>query len=84
MCVQKEKYESAKIFRELYQRVRLLGEKMKNLSENKLKCIETNDFDSCKKLQGDIDRIKNLINDINANFPENDENEKNEDDNPFK
>ena len=84
LCVQKEKYESAKIFRELYQRVRLLGEKMKNLSENKLKCIETNDFDSCKKLQGDIDRIKNLINDINANFPENDENEKNEDDNPFK
>ena len=84
LCVQKEKYESAKIFRELYQRVRLLGEKMKNLSENKLKCIETNDFDSCKKLQGDIDRIKNLINDINANFPENDEYEKNEDDNPFK
>ena len=84
LCVQKEKYESAKIFRELYQRVRLLGEKMKNLSENKLKCIETNDFDSCKKLQGYIDRIKNLINDINANFPENDENEKNEDDNPFK
>lgn len=84
LCVKKEKYESAKIFRELYQRVRLLGEKMKNLSEYKLKCIETNDFDSCKKLQGDIDRIKKLINDINANFPENDENEENEGDSPFK
>ena len=84
LCVQKEKYESAKIFRELYQRVRLLGEKMKNLSESKLKCIEINDFDSCKKLQGDIDRIKKLINDINTNFPENDENEENEDDSPFK
>ena len=83
LCVKKEKYESAKIFRELYQRVRLLGEKMKNLSEYKLKCIETNDFDSCKKLQGDIDRIKKLINDINANFPENDENEENEGDSPF-
>ena len=81
LCVQKEKYESAKIFRELYQRVRLLGEKMKNLSECKFKCIETNDFNSCKKIQADIDRIKNLINDINANFPENDENE--EDDSPF-
>ena len=84
LCVKKEKYESAKIFRELYQRVRLLGEKIKNLSEYKLKCIETNDFDSCKKLQGDIDRIKKLINDINANFPENDENEENEGDSPFK
>ena len=84
LCVKKEKYESAKIFRELYQRVRLLGEKMKNLSEYKLKCIETNDYDSCKKLQGDIDRIKKLINDINTNFPENDENEENEVDSPFK
>ena len=84
LCVKKEKYESAKIFRELYQRVRLLGEKIKNLSEYKLKCIETNDFDSCKKLQGDIDRIKKLINDINTNFPENDENEENEGDSPFK
>ena len=64
LCVKKEKYESAKIFRELYQRVKLLGEKMKNLSENKLRCIETNDFDSCKKLQRDINRIKNLINNI--------------------
>ena len=52
--------------------MRLLGEKMKNLSEYKLKYIETNDFNSCKKLQGDIDRIKNIINDINANIPEND------------
>ena len=82
LCVKKEKYESAKIFRELYQRVRQLGEKMKNLSEYKLKCIETNDFASCKKLQADIDRIKNLIIEINANFPEN-ENE-NEEDSPFK
>ena len=82
LCVKKEKYESAKIFRELYQRVRQLGEKMKNLSEYKLKCIETNDFNSCKKLQADIDRIKNLIIEINANFPEN-ENEV-EDDSPFK
>ena len=54
------------------------------MSEYKLKCIETNDFDSCKKLQGDIDRIKKLINDINTNFPENDENEENEGDSPFK
>ena len=84
LCVKKEKYESAKIFRELYQRVRLLGEKMKNLSEYKLKCIETNDFNSCKKLQGDIDRIKNLINEINANFPENDNEENENDDSPFK
>ena len=82
LCVQREKYESAKIFRELYQRVRLLGEKMKNLSECKFKCIETNDFNSCKKIQADIDRIKNLINDVNANFPENDENEE-DDDSPF-
>ena len=86
LCVKKEKYESAKIFRELYQRVKLLGEKMKNLSENKMKCIETNDFDSCKKIQGDIDRIKNLIISINTNFPEQDENEENENENdsPFK
>ena len=84
LCVKKEKYESAKIYRELYQRVRLLGEKMKNLSENKLKCIEISDFDSCKKLQGDIDRIKNLIKNINTNFPEQDENEENETDSPFK
>ena len=84
LCVKKEKYESAKIFRELYQRVRLLGEKMKNLSDSKLKCIETNDFDSCKKIQRDIDRIKNLINEINANFPENTESEENEEDSPFK
>ena len=84
LCVKKEKYESAKIYRELYQRVRLLGEKMKNLSEYKLKCIETHDFDSCKKLQGDIDRIKNLIKNINTNFQEQDENEKNETDSPFK
>jgi len=82
LCVQREKYESAKIFRELYQRVRLLGEKMKNLSECKFKCIETNDFNSCKKIQADIDRIKNLINEVNANFPENDENGE-EDDSPF-
>jgi centrosomal protein CEP104 len=82
LCVQREKYESAKIFRELYQRVRLLGEKMKNLSECKFKCIETNDFNSCKKIQADIDRIKNLINDVNANFPENDENGE-DDESPF-
>ena len=78
LCVKKEKYDSAKIFRELYQRVKLLGEKMKNLSECKLKCIETNDFDSCKKIQNDIDRIKNLIGEINANFI--DEDEKNNND----
>ena len=79
LCVKKEKYDSAKIFRELYQRVKLLGEKMKNLSECKLKCIETNDFDSCKKIQNDIDRIKNLIGEINANFID-DEDEKNNND----
>ena len=79
LCVKKEKYDSAKIFRELYQRVKLLGEKMKNLSDCKLKCIETNDFDSCKKIQNDIDRIKNLIGEINANFID-DEDEKNNND----
>ena len=79
LCVKKEKYDSAKIFRELYQRVKLLGEKMKNLSECKLKCIETNDFDSCKKIQNDIDRIKKLIGEINANFID-DEDEKNNND----
>lgn len=79
LCVKKEKYDSAKIFRELYQRVKLLGEKMKNLSECKLKCIETNDFDSCKKIQNDIDRMKNLIGEINANFID-DEDEKNNND----
>ena len=49
---------------------------MKNLSECKLKCIETNDYDACKKIQNDINRIKNLIGDVNANFID-DENEKN-------
>ena len=80
LCVQKEKYESAKIFRELYQRIRLLGEKLKSLDDLKLKCIETNDFNSCKKVEGDINRIKKLIIDVNTNFPENDENEE---DSPF-
>ena len=76
LCIKKEKYDSAKIFRELYQRVKLLGEKMNNLSECKLKCIETNNYNACKKIQGDIDRIKNLIGEINANYID-DENEKN-------
>ena len=76
LCIKKEKYDSAKIFRELYQRVKLLGEKMKNLTECKLRCIETNDFAACKKIQNDINRIKNSIGDINANFID-DENEKN-------
>ena len=76
LCVKKEKYDNAKIFRELYQRVKLLGEKMKSLSDYKLKCIESNNFDVCKKLQSDIDRIKNLIGEINPNFID-DENEKN-------
>ena len=76
LCVKKEKYDNAKIFRELYQRVKLLGEKMKSLSDYKLKCIESNNFDACKKLQSDIDRIKNLIGEINPNFID-DENEKN-------
>ena len=90
LCVKKEKYDNAKIFRELYQRVKLLGEKMKSLSEYKLKCIESNNFDECKKLQNDIDRIKNLIGEINPNFID-DENEKNnykenseENEDPFK
>ena len=90
LCVKKEKYDNAKIFRELYQRVKLLGEKMKSLSEYKLKCIESNNFDACKKLQSDIDRIKNLIGEINPNFID-DENEKNnykknneENEDPFK
>lgn len=89
LCIKKEKYDSAKIFRELYQRVKLLGQKMKNLSECKLKCIETNDYDACKKIQNDINRIKNLIGDINANYID-DENEKNnydtknENEDPFK
>ena len=90
LCVKKEKYDNAKIFRELYQRVKLLGEKMKSLSEYKLKCIESNNFDACKKLQNDIDRIKNLIGEINPNFID-DENEKNnykenseENEDPFK
>ena len=90
LCVQKEKYDSAKIFRELYQRVKLLGEKMKYLSDCKLKCIETNNFDACKRLQKDYDRIKNLIGEINPNFID-DEDEKNnykekdeESEDPFK
>lgn len=90
LCVKKEKYDNAKIFRELYQRVKLLGEKMKSLSDYKLKCIESNNFDACKKLQSDIDRIKNLIGEINPNFID-DENEKNnykenseESEDPFK
>ena len=90
LCVKKEKYDNAKIFRELYQRVKLLGEKMRSLSEYKLKCIESNNFDACKKLQSDIDRIKNLIGEINPNFID-DENEKNnykenneESEDPFK
>ena len=83
LCVQKEKYERAKIFRELYQRVRLLGEQIIILSEYKLKSIETNDFESCKKFQGEIDRIKKLINEINVNFPENNENENTEENSPF-
>ena len=90
LCVKKEKYDNAKIFRELYQRVKLLGEKMKSLSDYKLKCIESNNFDACKKLQSDIDRIKNLIGEINPNFID-DENEKNnykenseENEDPFK
>ena len=77
ICVKKEKYDSAKIYRELYYRVKLLGEKIKNLSECKLKCIEANDYEACKKLQKDIDRIKNLIEEINPNFID-DENEKND------
>ena len=90
LCVQKEKYDNAKIFRELYQRVKLLGEKMKYLSDCKLKCIETNNFDACKRLQKDYDRIKNLIGEINPNFID-DEDEKNnykekdeESEDPFK
>ena len=90
LCVKKEKYDNAKIFRELYQRVKLLGEKMKSLSDYKLKCIESNNFDACKNLQSDIDRIKNLIGEINPNFID-DENEKNnykenneESEDPFK
>lgn len=73
LCIKNEKYGKAKIFRELYQRVRLLGEKINNLFDFKLKCIEINDFEGCKKLQGEIDRIKNLINNINTNIPEKDE-----------
>lgn len=68
-CVKKESYENAKIFSELYQRVRLLAEKIKSLTDYKLKCIETNDFDMCKKLKTDIDRIKEIVKGINVNYP---------------
>ena len=90
LCVQKEKYDSAKIFRELYQRVKLLGGKINYLSECKLKCIETNKFDECKNYQKDINRIKNIIQEINANYIDNEDeknnyNEKEEQiDDPFK
>ena len=88
LCVQKEKYDSAKIFRELYQRVKLLGEKINYLSECKLKCIETNKFDECKNYQKDINRIKNLIQEINANYIDNEDEKNNEKeeqiDDPFK
>lgn len=67
-CLKKESYENAKIFSELYQRVRLLGEKIKVLTDCKMKCIETNDFDSCKKLKNDIERIKEIVNNINLNY----------------
>ena len=73
LCVKKEKYDNAKIFRELYQRVKLLGEKISNLSEYKFKCIETNEFDKCKKIQNDIDRIKKLISEVNGNYIDNED-----------
>ena len=68
LCIKNQKYDKAKIYNELYRRVRALGEKIKKLMDFKIKCIETSQFDSCKKLQYDIDRIKETINNININY----------------
>ena len=68
LCIKEQKYDKAKIYNELYRRVRALGEKIKKLTDCKIKCIETSQFDSCKKLQYDIDRIKETINGINIYY----------------
>ena len=53
--------------------MKLLGEKISNLSEYKFKCIEANEFDKCKKIQNDIDRIKKLISEVNGNYIDNED-----------
>lgn len=67
-CIKNQIYDKAKIYNELYKRVRLLGEKIHNLTESKIRCIETNKLDNCKKIQYDIDRLKEIINNININI----------------
>jgi centrosomal protein CEP104 len=62
--VEEENFDQAKIINELIQRIKILGHKIYNLQEIKLKAIEVNDYDNAKIVKKEIDRIKNIIRDV--------------------
>lgn len=65
IAVKEENYDHAKVLDELINRIRMLGVKIKNLTELKMKSIEISDYDNAKILKGEIDRIRSIIEGVN-------------------
>ena len=59
--VQHDNYDQAKILKELIQRIKVLGVKLKKLNDLKLKYIEIGNYKEVKVIKNEIDRIKSII-----------------------
>lgn len=68
-AIKEDNYAHAKLLTELIQRIKLLGKKIKNLNEMKLKLIEVGKYDQVKDVKKEIDIIKNVIDGVsNSDF----------------
>lgn len=79
VSIDEEDYDYSKLLNGDIARIRLLGGKMLNLEQIKLKAIEINDYDTAKVMKIEINRIKAIIKDIEVkdNIVPNYENEDN-------
>jgi centrosomal protein CEP104 len=59
--VQHDNYDQAKILKELIQRIKVLGVKLKKLNDLKLKYIEIGNYNEVKVIKNEIERIKSII-----------------------
>ena len=63
-AVKNENYDHAKVLDELIKRIRLLGIKIKNLTDIKVRAIEISDYDTAKQMKNEIERIREIINEV--------------------
>ena len=64
-AVKEENYDHAKVLNQLIQRIKIIGMKIRNLTEIKLKSIELSDYDNAKVMKVEIDRLRAIVAGIN-------------------